>query len=215
MKGILTFSLILSIAGMASGCNSQGAASRAPSSTTTVPIQDSFPTVDPSPSPTPTASASPSPTPISGDPVYQFRVGTVGYNSDTVTVAARRTLKIRFTPGIQDEMATGTGYTPNYSRLGVFITVGAQQQITPMLTNGYIGAAQQSPVLDYSSTLTNLVCVNNPDVNCREQVSIVIDHPNYDYWCLNFGQYCPWTRIHDTHPWNGQVFIQTDDTRSL
>jgi hypothetical protein len=46
-------------------------------------------------------------------------------------------------------------------------------------------------------------------------VTITISHPNDDYYCLNYGMYCPWAQMYYDHPWNGTLSIQTDDTVAL
>ncbi len=149
-----------------------------------------------------------------GVPPIQFRVGTVGYNSVTLTVSTGKILKVKFTPGVQDQVVPGTGFTANYSGLGVYIGVGSNNKPTPLLYNGLFGGtAQTSAIMDFSSTIA-ANCPTN-DATCRKDVVITVSQPNNDYWCLNYSMYCPWTHVYDTHPWNGNLFVQTDDTDSI
>lgn len=145
---------------------------------------------------------------------YQMRVSEVGYTSTQIVVKANKVLKVRFTPGVQDGYVAGTGTSPQYSKLGVYITVGTQSQPTPMLSNGLNdGNAQSSNVMDYSSALSN-GCADS-DTSCRAYVAILIEKPNYDYWCLTTGYYCPYSHVYSGHPWNGTLEIQTDDTDQI
>jgi hypothetical protein len=140
------------------------------------------------------------------------RVGTVGYNSTTVTVAAGTVLKMTFSPGIQDQTIAGTGVSPQYSELGVYLTVGNLTQDTGMLANGLYQAQQTSQILDFSSQLSSGAS-SNPAF--RQSYTITISRPNNDYWCLNYGEYCPWSNVYSTHPWHGTLTIQTDDTVAI
>src|SRR6185437_13241014 len=58
------------------------------------------------------------------------RVGAVGYTSTSITISAASVLKMIFTPGIQDQTVAGTGVSPQYSYLGVYITVNGVTQNT-------------------------------------------------------------------------------------
>ncbi len=141
------------------------------------------------------------------------RVGATGYTSTTVTIDVRKTLKVKFTPGIQDENVAGTGFSPNYSRLGVYIQVGSQTQATEMLSNGVFGTAQTSRVIDFSSAVDS--GCDPMDLSCTIPVTIKVFKPNNDYFCLNFGTYCPWAQVYSTHPWHGTLHIQTDNTDAI
>jgi hypothetical protein len=119
-----------------------------------------------------------------------------------------------FAPGTQDEAVAGTNYAPQYSKLGVYLTVGALTQPTEMTSNGYTdGNPQTSSVVDFSAALHTSCSAGDP--YCRDSVTIKVSKPNYDYWCLNFYMYCPWSGVYETHPWHGTLNIQTDDTQSL
>lgn len=145
---------------------------------------------------------------------YIYHVGTIGYNSVTVQVNTRTILNVEFTPGVQNQDIPGTGATANYSKLGVYISVGNNTQATPMLSNAYNGAtAQTSPVLNFASGFTPTCAAS--DTSCEQQVTVTVGQPNNDYYCLNFGEYCPWTHVVSNQPWNGTLTIQTDDTNSL
>lgn len=138
-----------------------------------------------------------------------FRVGAVGYTSTTVTVKALKTLKVKFTPGIQDQAIEDTQNYPHYSGLGVFITVGTKTQSTPLLYNGLWGGSPQSTIIDFSSALPEI------DGTSPQSITIKISQPNSDYWCISFGTGCPWSHVSDSHPWHGTLTVQTDDTDSL
>jgi hypothetical protein len=140
-----------------------------------------------------------------------MRVGTVGYNAVTISIDTRSILKVKFAPGVQDQDVAGTGYAPAYGHLGVYIEVGTNSQATPMLSNGLLdGNPQTSPVLDFSSAFIPTCTAS--DTTCHQTVPIKIFKPNNDYYCMNFGMYCPWAQVYSTHPWHGELSIQTDDT---
>lgn len=129
----------------------------------------------------------------------------------TLNIYTGKVLKMKFTPGIADTTVAGTGFTAQYSAMGVYVGLGTDLRPTPLLLNGLTGgAAQTSQKFDFSSNIAANCPVN--DVNCRKDVAITVTKPNYDYWCLNFIMYCPYTIVHDTHPWNGTLSVQTDDT---
>jgi hypothetical protein len=161
----------------------------------------------------PTSNPSPSPTPT-GSPPLSLTVRKIGYDSPyTVPVQARRVLRIKFTPGLPNETVQGTGFTPQYSQLGVFISVGTQELPTPLLHNGLLGEQESSPIMDFSNAIPNTCPANEP--TCRVTVTVTLRKPNYDYWCFNYGAYCSHTRVWETHPWNGELKIETDDTIPL
>jgi hypothetical protein len=146
-----------------------------------------------------------------GVPAYNFTVRATGYNSTYVDVRANKVLKVRFTPGQQDRTVAGTGFNAKYSLLWVYIKVGASTQPTPALYNGVNGGdAVSSGVMDYSTAFTRTCSASSPA--CRQTVRVYIQQPNNDYYCLNYGMYCPGAHVYDTHPWNGTIQIQTDDT---
>ena len=142
-------------------------------------------------------------------------MGATGYVSTQVQLNTGKTLRIAFTAGQQDSAVAGTNFTPQYSHLGVYLTVGATTVPTDMTSNGLTdGQVGQSRTIDFSHAMTT-ACSASTDPTCRASVTITVSKPNYDYWCLNYGQYCPWTHVYDTHPWNGNLLIQTDDTDPL
>ena len=141
-------------------------------------------------------------------PIYSFTVRGVGYNSTEITVPARKILKIRFTPNAQDSTVSGTGFSPQYSALGVYIKVGTQEQATALLDINESGS-----IMNFSNAFTK-TCATD-DADCRETVKVTVYKPNYDYWCINYGMYCPYTHVYSGHPWNGTLEIQTDDTETL
>lgn len=154
-----------------------------------------------------TSGSSGSTSKSTGKSPYSFRVGATGYVSTTISVRAYKTLKVKFTPGVQDETITDTENYAHYSGLGVFITVGSNTQATPLLYNGLYGGSPQSAVLDFSSALNDLSSSNS--------ITIKISQPNTDYSCIHFGYGCPWSHVSDSHPWHGTLQVQTDDTDSL
>lgn len=147
-----------------------------------------------------------------GAPPISTRVGAIGYRSTSIDVRVNKILKIKFTPGINDEQIEGTGYSPQYSKLAVFIKVGDESVATPLLNNGLQEDQQSSAVIDFSDKIEGQ-CGDDPI--CRETITITIEKPNNDYWCLNWETHCSHTHVHDTHPWNGTIMVQTDDTRAL
>lgn len=154
-----------------------------------------------------TSGSSGSTSKSTGKSPYSFRIGATGYVSTSVSVRAYKTLKVKFTPGVQDETITDTQNYAHYSGLGVFITVGSNTQATPLLYNGLYGGSPQNAVLDFSSALNSL--------SGTSSITIKISQPNTDYSCIHFGYGCPWSHVSDSHPWHGTLQVQTDDTDSL
>lgn len=145
------------------------------------------------------------------DPLISFSVRSVGYTATTYTVRARKSLKVRFTPGVQDSAVKDTGFHPQYSKLAVYVKVGERSQPTALLSNGMTsGSAENSHIMDFSSSFEK-TCAEE-DATCREEVTITVEKPNYDFYCLNYGMYCSHTQVYETHPWNGTLTVQTDDT---
>jgi len=138
---------------------------------------------------------------------YNFKIAAVGYTSTSLSVKALKTLKIKFTPGIQNEPISGTNNYPQYAGLGVFVTVGSTTKTTPLLYNGLFGGNPQSGEIDFSSAL--------PNNSTSSKITITISQPNYDFWCINYRAGCPWSHVSDEHAWNGTLQVQTDDTDSL
>jgi len=150
------------------------------------------------------------------EPYIEKEVRAVGYTSTSFNVSARNILKIQFEPQTQDRTAGGTGFSPAYSKMAVYIEVNGQQKPTPLLRNGLMGTQQKSSIIDMSAHIPKTCAAS--DLNCRENVKITITRPNYDYWCFNFGGvYCQQTHtyVYQTHPWRGMVYVQTDDTDPL
>ncbi len=146
-------------------------------------------------------------------PPLELRVEGVGYNDVLVpNIPAGKILKVQFIPGQQDQVVANSNFSPIYSQLGVYISVGAQSVATPLLNNGLQtgGVASKSPIVSFATAIQGNCAAG--DLDCRVPVTIRISKPNYDYWCLNYLMYCPNTQMHGTHPWNGTLVIQTDDT---
>jgi hypothetical protein len=175
-------------------------------------LSNPFP--NPSPAPSPAASPGPTLSPRPSNPIQVYRVEAIGYNAATVTVTARKILRVRFTPGVQDQMVAGTGFSPTYSRLGVYLSAGGATALpTPMLSNGLFSPKTSSSIMDFSAQIPK-TCAET-DTACRETLTIKVDKPNNDYWCMNFGAYCNWTWVYETHPWNGTLEVETDDTQVM
>ncbi|MEK6577839.1 MAG: hypothetical protein AABZ55_01315 [Bdellovibrionota bacterium] len=169
----------------------------------------------PLPIPTPAPTTTPSPSPIlKGYPPITMRVDGTGFTTTTVTVYTNSILKLTFSPGTQDRTIAGTGQVATYSKMGVYIGIGSNLSPTEMLNNGFTGGTPQtSRVFDLSSSFTKTCAAG--DSACRQAVTIKIGNPSNDFYCLNFGSYCPWGTLYSTHPWNGTLRVQTDDTDSL
>ena len=69
--------------------------------------------------------------------------------------------------------------------------------------------------MNYSTSIPHVACNANSPASCREQVTITVLQPNNDYWCHNYSLYCTHAHVHDTHPWNASVWVETDDTRPM
>jgi len=149
-----------------------------------------------------------------GVPPIVTRVGGVGYSSTTFTVQVNKVLKVKFTPGIQDEAAPQSNYVYHYSKLGIFVSIeGRTRQATEMLSNGLFDQKPEtSRIIDLSTSFSR-TCGGDED--CRQNVTITIDQPNNDFWCLNAYANCPWSHVPDGHPWHGTLTIQTDDTDAI
>ncbi len=173
------------------------------------------PTVTVTATPKTTTASSATSTSNKGVPAFIIPISGIGYsNAISVSVKTGKVLKVKFAPGAQDRTVAGSGFSPLYSKLGVYITVGTYTQPTEMLSNGYAGgAAQESHIMDFSTSFSN-ACASS-DSGCRQDVIIKIGQPNYDYWCLNYNMGCPWQKVQENHPWNGTLTIQTDDTDAM
>ena len=148
-------------------------------------------------------------------PPVNEQVRGTGYSQKSITVSTRRTLKVSFTPGVQDTNLSGTGYTINYAYMGVFIKVGSETKPTPLLYNGYLGGnAETTTAMDFSSSVPNGCTTSSADT-CRQSVTITVKQPNTDFRCLNYGTNCSHAHVEDGHPWNGTIRVQTDDTDAL
>jgi|GEM_PF-1976777 len=211
--GSSTLALVAFVGLLASGCAVSGsgpATSRRQASSTVVADPVFIPSPSASPTPTPTAS----PIPVGTDPLYSYSVRATGYATTlTLQVPVNKVLKMRFTPGEQDRTVANTGFSPTYSKLAVYLTVAAQVQPTPLLSNGLATPLQSSPILDFSRAYTKTCATTDPA--CRQYVTVTISKPNNDYFCYNFGTYCPYAQMYSTHPWNGVLELQTDDTVAL
>jgi hypothetical protein len=210
MKRICAFIIIASIAVAQTACSNSGPASRQNSSRfPQVSAPGSDETESPLPELPPEPTPSPTPTQAGGTaPLYTFRVGTIGYNSVSVKVVTHSRLRVKFTPGSQDESVPGTNFSPYYSAMGVFIAVGDRESptaLTPVETDSFI--------IDFSKA--GLTACTSDEPSCRQEVTVTVKKPNYDYWCVNYAMYCPYTHVYDTHPWHGTLTVETDDTEVL
>lgn len=145
-------------------------------------------------------------------PPIEFIASAVGYTSVTFKVKVKDVLKVEFQPEVTQGFVEDTGYAPNYSKLSVTITIEGHSQTTPLLFNGMNGSApQMSALMDFSDAFKK-TCAED-DEECRQTVTIKVGKPNYDYWCLNWQMYCPYTHVYETHPWKGMLYVHTDDTQ--
>lgn len=155
-------------------------------------------------------------TSATGSPTIMTRVGGYGYDAaPTVEVRTNRVLKVRFTPGIADENELNTGFTRHYSGLAVYIQVGATELPTPLLHNGVAGTAVETKTFDFSNSFER-TCLRT-DTSCRQMVTITVKKPNYDHYSFTYpySGFPGWTHVTSTHPWNGTLTIQTDDTNAI
>ena len=173
---------------------------------------------------TPTTSTTTTTT-TSGVSPLTFPIRATGYTTVTVNVSANKKLKAKFTPGVADTTIAGYGATAVYTKLGVYIGIGDTTSPTALLSNGADGSAvQTSSIFDLSNKF-NRTC-QTTDTACRDTVTITVTKPNYDYFCINCALWlyqnanycnlaCPNTHVYDTHPWNGTLTVQTDDTDAI
>lgn len=155
----------------------------------------------------------------------EFPVKGKGYDVDvTVRVTTNKILKVRFRPDPQQGVVKGTGFSPSYTGLGVYLTVGSVTKATPLLYNGANGgSAQVSSPMSFAGAYTNK-CAST-DTACRVSVTIHVTKPNYDHYCLNYPDGFPqagtwvypcaypgYTHVHENHPWYGTLLVYTDDT---
>jgi hypothetical protein len=159
------------------------------------------------------SGSTPTSTQTKGVAPLRYRVGNVGYNEVKITVSTHSTLKVKFTPGTQDQTVSGTSESPQYSGLGVYLSAGGATQATPFLYNGLYGGDVESTIIDFSDRITT--GCQSTDKNCRANVTITVKQPNYNYHCITKGYSCPWSHVEDTHPWHGTLTVETDDTDSL
>jgi len=147
------------------------------------------------------------------NPPLEFETRAVGYTSVSFTVSTGDVLKVQFAPGVQDEVAPGTGFFANYSQMGVYIKVNGNEKPTALLSNGLVRAAETSSIIDMSGSL-GTSCTGDP--LCRQTVTVTVTKPNYDYWCYSVGD-CRYTHTHvyQNHPWNGFLYVETNDTQPL
>ncbi|MCC7442271.1 MAG: hypothetical protein IT285_11595, partial [Bdellovibrionales bacterium] len=139
----------------------------------------------------------------------------IGY-TDVVSFYAdtNQILKVRFIPSPQESNVAGTGFSPTYTGLGVYIKVGQVEKPTPLLYNGAAGGEPQvSPTLSFAGAYSNSCAAT--DNTCRTRVTIRVIKPNYDHYCVNYpggfmngnGQFvfpCSppgYTHVYKTHPW--------------
>lgn len=157
------------------------------------------------------ATASSSSSTSTGVPPQETRVDATGVNGKgSIWVRVKDRLKVKFRPGLQDKKVSGSGFSPNYSRMSVTLTVGNSNRTTSVLYNGFNQPAQESSVQDFSSSFTKTCGASV--TTCRQWVLVTVEKPKYDYWCLNYQMYCDMADVYSTHPWNGTAIIETDDT---
>jgi hypothetical protein len=140
-----------------------------------------------------------------------YDVEGIGYDGIIrFTVLAHSRLRVRFRAEMNDRQVAGTGFTPVYSRLGVYLKVWENEAESTMLSNGMYTEQRWSPVVDFSDSFPR-VCPEG-DPLCRQPVEIRIEMPNSDQQTLGTGY---WTHVQAGHPWRGSLQIETDDTNSI
>ena len=154
------------------------------------------------------------------DPPLLFEITGVGYDGSaaemSVVVRTKDVLKVRFQPGINSERVEDSGFVPQYSKLFVHISLGDgydAEKATPLRPNGVFEAAQASPKLDFSAYIDSNA--GPADADGYRDVVINVRKANNNYWCYNYGMYCTHTHVHHTHPWNGTLIVETDDTQEI
>jgi hypothetical protein len=207
---VLLLALQVSGCGVGPGYSAQKSGRRSYYSSITA-VQPATPIVDEtggnigSPKPSP----SPSPTPTAA--LQTFQIHGVGLTAVSIKVKANRMLRVRFTPGQQDSVVAGTSTKPLYSRLGAYITVNGFSQVTGMLNNG-LRLPAESATVDLRGTFPTSC---GEDAACRQEVTISVSNPSYDFYCLTYGTLCPHSLVVSTHPWNATLEVQTDDTVAI
>ena len=148
-------------------------------------------------------------------PVLKYQINGTGNATQYVSVPTRKTLKIRFIPGVQNKVEALTGATWHYSALSVTVHVGTQIQTLPFLRNGITGGdAESSVVVDFSNAFLSQCAAT--DSGCSQNITIAIETPRNDDACINYGwMYCPASQIPGQHAWNGTLQVQTDSTEEL
>lgn len=143
------------------------------------------------------------------DPVIQLRGRAVGpYQTVEFSVLAKCNLKVRMIAGVQDRTVAATNFKPTYSKLAAHIVVKTADKTTPLLYNGaFGGSAVRSPVYDFSRKLD---CEGE-----AKQYKIKVSRFSNDFYCINYGQYCPSALVHETHPVNFRLYVETDFTEAL
>lgn len=159
----------------------------------------------------------PKPEVVGTQPILSFPIEKLGYTKHEITVSTRTVLKVRFTPGEQTRSAEGHPETmPNYAHLMVYVKVGSAEKNTGLLSSGMDYDAETSHELDFSKSFSK-TCAST-DESCRQNVTITVYKPNYDYYCRNYpaSYNCyatpGWSRVYDKHWWNGVLEVRTDDT---
>jgi hypothetical protein len=163
------------------------------------------PVSPPNPSPTP----DPTPPPPSDlPPPFQKSIRIQGYTgTQTISVQTTEKLVVRFTPALSERVSTTQGFVPAYSKAGLAIEVNGVEKWTALLANGMHSPAQSSTLTFSSSDL----CPGTG--SCTVQIKF--KKPNNDFYCLNYGTYCPNNKLYTTHWLNGTVEIQTDFTSEM
>jgi hypothetical protein len=222
----------LFLALLMTGCSNQSGLKKTSQSSanSTGGYTDLFGTYNPTnPSPTPNPGDFPDdqgptdygggrPVPEGSSPAYTFDVESIGYtNVVTFKVQANKVLRVQFIPDIQNRNVEGTGFSPIYSHLAVFLAADpgglSDKHPTTLLSNGLVIEREASAVIDLTKDFTHTCAADNLD--CRQEVTVTVKKPNYNYWCYNWNLYCAYTRVYPKHPWRGQLIVETDDTQRI
>lgn len=156
---------------------------------------------------------------------YRFEVRHKGFidvdKPLTFTVKTRRILRAVYIPERNDTTLEGQGWAPQYTQFGLFFMVNSKKQkfgipLTP--------TDSPSPmVLLHKALGDDGVCKSQGSTDCREDVNVHIVWPQSNHACIDWAYYLPqnfcfppyYLDVQENHPWQGILYIQTDDTRGL
>jgi hypothetical protein len=150
-------------------------------------------------------------------PVLKYSIEGTGSGGQQIQVYTKKTLKMRFIPGVQNKVDTQTGQTWHYTAISVTLRVGAQKVTLPFLRNALLQPqADASQIIDLSAAVPALCSDSENSAQCYQNVTVVIENPINDDACINLNwTACPASGVPAGHGWNGQLMVQTDLTEGL